>query len=313
MDIRDVYSSAICISDTVRSDTNNISDNLIVDINEEKYAYMGIFDGYKGYGRELRERNIFPDRYISSAQAAKSTNIFLHNNDLTFSEKDAKRLTKKITENGSIIRESYMNKYKKEKDIKYSDGTPASAVIAAVKQEDESLVCEYMWHGAARGYILNSKGLCQVTGDSPDFAIREFYRAGDEEDREDIFDLRYKKICISLPAVVILASDGAYSAYRKPMNFEGLILRAMAESESTEQMESKIKSELFRNSNDDFTLSALIFGYQDFAAMKSDLAGRCRELVTDYLMPQKKILEEGGDEYELDSLWTSYKQTYYRF
>lgn len=171
---------------------------------------------------------------------------------------------------------------------------PTTVAIARVgllgsPQEDvpAALVCTTFWAGDSRVYILDHRGLRQLTRDhlaTPNDAMQNLLQDSELSNcaRAD-GDFYLESADIELgpnPFLVIAASDGVFGYIPTPMHFEKLLLQTIANSYSFADWRNTLEQRVAAYTQDDATLAYSAIGWPDFAAMKATLEQRTRDITT---------------------------------
>lgn len=161
---------------------------------------------------------------------------------------------------------------------------PATAAIAVT--DSEAGICECLWAGDSRIYLLDQNGLrclnCNDCGDE---------RRLDNYINADIpFTFEKRWADIHAPCGVLTATDGAYSYFRTPMEFEYMLLETLSASVSPENWEELLDHGIGAYAGDDYTLTAAFIGCT-FENAKKIFAPRLEVLYSEYIRP---LAEDGS-------------------
>lgn len=184
---------------------------------------------------------------------------------------------------------------------------PTTAVFTVCTQMGKYFGGKIYWSGDSRGYILNTKGLHQVTTDdvhgedamsnlTNDGVLTNVISASEE------FELHEMDFTITSPQIVICATDGCFNYLPSPMHFEYVILLCMQATESPKEWEELLTSKIREVTGDDHTMTITSFGYGDYANMKSNYAERTQYLKQTYI----DVWETLSDEQKLEK-WSQYQ------
>lgn len=286
---------------------------------EDSYSYrfndnggfMGVFDGY-GELDSSRYDNIAGKSggYIAGNLAAESTLRMFDNGNFTFSEMDSIKL-------GSDLKK-YIEKLKKTMG---SSGErmllPTTAsIIACDYSNKDKIFLEYLWAGNSRGYLLEKSGLCQITEDDlveqvDPILSKEKPRVINLINGETDFKINIKTVKSHNPSLIVTATDGAFSCFSTPMEFEYALLFTLNRAKSIAQWESLLKRLIGEFAEEDFTLLIAGFGFEDFKDLKHYFFDRTKEVFAEYIEPISKARENNSIT-EIDEMWNKYKQEYFR-
>ena len=277
----------------------------------ETGGFIGVFDGYG----EMDSTNYSKlggrsGGYIASRLSAESTLKMFQNGNFTFSEMDSIKL-------GSDLKK-YIEKVKK--NFSNEDDRvllPATAsIIACDFSKQDSIMFKYLWAGNSRGYLLDNAGLSQITEDdlveevnpiNPDEKPRVINLINGETD----FKINIKTVKTKNPSVVVTATDGAFSCFSTPMEFEYALLYTLNRAKSIAQWEHLLKRLINELADDVFTIMIAGFGFDDFKDLKRYFFERTKSMYSEYIDPIFKARENNSTD-EIDEMWNKYKEQYYR-
>ena len=192
--------------------------------------------------------------------------------------------------------------------------TSAAAFLQA--QSDGAVKVGAAWAGDSRVYILDSKGLAQLTVDDATVTdpMLNIYEDGI---LKNIFSsdrpmhLNYREIVVRPPFMVLSATDGCYGYVTTPMEFEGLLLRTLLAAKSVDAWEQNLADTIGSIAGDDHTLCLAAFGYDSFDALKLSFKERYKHLWNHYIQPvQDEPLDRREPRF---ALWEGYKPDYLRY
>lgn len=194
---------------------------------------------------------------------------------------------------------------------------PSTAAVALIQQRaDGAMLVSAIWAGDSRVYILDSKGLAQLTVDDtsvPD-PMLNLYKDGILRNvlcSDRPVQLHCKTIVMQEPFVVFSATDGCFGYLSTPMEFEGALLRSLLQSGCAAQWEQTLADALTAVSGDDHTLCLAAYGYGSYTALQQIFAPRYAYLEQYYLRPVATLPPEDRDSRL--PLWDAYKQDYMRY
>ncbi len=278
-------------------------------------GYIAVYDGCGGMGaKKYSAVGEKTGAFIASRIAAFLTDQFHQTTGFEFQSDDSQKLHDKfsesflkvkdfITEKNGIVMKGNMFK---------TLPTTASIVVMHVSEQNQ-LICEYLWAGDSRGYFLDNQGMCQITTDDVYTEEDAFTSLRNDAKLKNVihadgnFELHSKIVSLSLPSVIITATDGVFGYSLTPMHFEYLVLKALYESNSTDEWESQIYNAVSSITGDDFSFIAAVFGFTDFENIKSYFNSRFQKLFSEFIVPS-----DGAEDEQLYELWIQYKQNYYR-
>ena len=194
---------------------------------------------------------------------------------------------------------------------------PTTAAAAFVQARPDGFVkVGAAWAGDSRVYILDSRGLAQLTVDDATVTdpMLNIYEDGV---LKNIFSsdrpmrLNYREIVVKPPFMVLSATDGCYGYVTTPMEFEGLLLRTLLAAENVAQWEQTLADAIGGFAGDDHALCLAAFGYDSFETLKRSFRDRAAHLWSSYLQPVQNLpLDEREPRF---ALWETYKRDYLRY
>lgn len=103
--------------------------------------------------------------------------------------------------------------------------------------------------------------------------------------------------------IVLTCTDGCFGYLSSPMAFELLLIETMQKAQNPRHWELLLKERIEKNAGDDYTLMAMVLGFDTFEQMKQYFRGRYREMDSRFqeMISQEKLLawwEEYKKEYE---------------
>lgn len=305
-----------------------VAGEMIAGHGEDSYAYhyankkgfVGVFDGCGGTGgKSYNAYGGYTGAYIASRVAAVSmlewwkaglTQALPVESLKSLIEKRLKTLKEKDT---SAEQTGMLKGSLSKKDFP----TTASAVTFDFTATP---TCNFLWAGDSRGYVLDSKGLSQVTKDDVDADVDAFSNIESDARVSNVinagvdFYINSKTISLNAPAIVFVATDGCFSYYETPMEFEHLMLSTLMAAESVADWEKKLNALLRAQASDDYTLGLIVCGFSRFKDIKPYFAPRYAHLKDHYMAKIKAARggsQSGGGT--VNTLWQEYKETYYRY
>ncbi len=192
--------------------------------------------------------------------------------------------------------------------------TAAASIVEA--QPDGTVKVTAVWAGDSRVYLLDSRGLAQLTVDDAsvtdpmlniyeDGILRNTF-ASDRPVR-----LNCTEIVARPPFMVLAATDGCYGYVTTPMEFEGLLLRTLMEADSPARWEQTLADAIGSFAGDDYALCLAALGYESFDALRGSLAPRWEQLWQRYI---QSVADVPAEEREPRfALWEEYKHDYLRY
>lgn len=194
---------------------------------------------------------------------------------------------------------------------------PSTMAAALVRScNNEKLAISSVWAGDSRVYVLDASGLSQLSVDD----------SNQPDPMEGIYDdgtltnvlcvdrpvqLNHRTIHIQPPCMVIAASDGCFGYVSTPMEFEGMILHTLLESNSVAQWEDNLYRLIASFAGDDHTLLLASFGFGSFGEIQKCFSRHYDQLRKDYL---ETVWETPWEDRETRrKLWKTYRKNYMKY
>lgn len=194
---------------------------------------------------------------------------------------------------------------------------PSTAAVALVRLcENNAALISSLWAGDSRVYIMDSRGLAQLTVDDtnvPDPMVNT-YEDGVLQNilcSNKPVKLNYKTIKTQEPFVVFSATDGCFGYLSTPMEFEGVLLNTLLKSKSVAQWEAELANSISAIAGDDSTICLASYGYKSFAALQQAFINRYSYLQNNYLVPVSNL--PADDRESRFALWETYRNDYMRY
>ncbi len=184
---------------------------------------------------------------------------------------------------------------------------------AMAQKEGDCILLHILWAGDSRVYILNDKGLSQITTDDTDSEDADANLTGDGVltnvlSADGRYDIHCKTMRLRGPAMIFAASDGCFGYMPSPMHFEYEILEALNQADSPDQFKHNLYECFSSYAGDDFTFGMMSFMYGSFQAMKKAFKARLEAVKEAYIRP----FEDDDSEEHLKALWLQYQPVYER-
>lgn len=190
---------------------------------------------------------------------------------------------------------------------------PTTAAFAVCTGEAGRNRVDFFWAGDSRVYLLDEDGLAQLSTDDlsvPD-AMENLYNDGvltNVISLSKAYTIHHGAAILDKPGIVYAATDGCFGYVSTPMEFEGMLLSALADSGSVREWEERLTEIIGTVAGDDYTLSAAVLGFGGFEKMRAALSQRQRFLEREYLADIGSLSRE-----EKTALWSRYRDSYSRF
>lgn len=193
---------------------------------------------------------------------------------------------------------------------------PATMAAALIQAKDNAIAVSPVWAGDSRVYVLDASGLSQLTVDDsnqPD-PMEGLYDDGVLTNvlcEDSPIRLNCHTYHIKPPFLVIASTDGCFGYVSTPMEFEGMILHTLLESDSVAQWEDNLQKLTASFAGDDHTLCMASFGFGSFENIRSVFSGRYSHLHNTYL---ERIWATPWEDRETRrKLWASYRNNYMKY
>ncbi len=194
---------------------------------------------------------------------------------------------------------------------------PSTAAVALMQKEPGGdILVSAIWAGDSRVYILDSRGLAQLTADDttvPDPMVALY----DDGVLRNIFcsdrkvKLHSKTVRMTEPFVVFSATDGCFGFLSTPMEFEGVILDRLLQADSIARWEQMLADVIGAVAGDDHTMCMAGYGYGSFLELQRSFAERYLFLEKNYLAHVRRLPLD--DRESRLRLWSSYQTNYMRY
>lgn len=192
--------------------------------------------------------------------------------------------------------------------------TAAAVIVQA--QDDGSVKVVAIWAGDSRVYILDGRGLAQLTVDDATVTdpMLNIYEDGILKNifcSDRAMHLNYREVVVKPPFMVLAASDGCYGYVTTPMEFEGLLLRTLLASKNVAHWEQILADAIGSFAGDDHAMCLAAFGYEGFDELKYSFNERTMHLWNTYIQPVENLPAEQREP--RFALWEMYKHDYLRY
>lgn len=296
-------------------------DSAFVQNLESGLVVTGVFDGCGNIGfRRYSGANDKTGAYIGSRIAAYAASEFFEQN---YSKKGVSYIRRTSTEQLEYVRQlkehisgkldevkARLSRSEENTDI----SLPTAVSMTATMSAGKFTLCNCIWAGNSRVYMLDDQGLCQLTTDDIDvnsddaFAhLRKNGKITNYAGGAGDFKLHSGFTVFARPVILINASSDCFAHFRTPMGFENFLLETMAEASSPSRWMAKLDEILKKASGGEYTLSVACYGFEDFDDMKKYYSMRLIRLQNDFINRQS-----GSDEKILKQHWENYRSSYYR-
>ncbi len=281
----------------------------------EEAGILSVFDGCGGLGAmKYASFNNKTGAFIASRTAAYATQKWfdfscekqqLSSNYITvnlkkFIDKELSNCSNKTTSaikiKGSMVRPF-----------------PTTMATALLKQLDNTIEISSIWSGDSRVYILDDKGLAQLSVDDIEGEDALSNITGDGVltnviSADGNYNIHLTSCRCSLPFIIFTATDGCFGYIQTPMHFEYIFLFTLIKSKNMVEWQSNLENIFKEFSGDDHTMCLAAIGFGDFKSLKKYFKNRYNYILKKYIEP----LENPTDEL-ITAFWNEYKIDYYRY
>ena len=325
---------SFCFMSEKKADNGEDSDPLLLIRNS--FAVVGVFDGMGGAGSALHVMggNEKTGAYFASRRVEQATESFFaelandkHKNNIQ-SETIADDLKTRIKAAFHTLKEECPPKVKSGLKSAMIKEFPTTLSVVLFQRKDHENSVVSLWAGDSRNYLLTSNGLFQISKDDLEAKEDPFENLSSDSPLSNQIcadrDFVINKLLVNIKEdrfVVFSATDGCFGYYPTPLHFEDALLRNLSKA-TTEQDWMQLLKEEFQNvAADDTSMSCLIYGFENFNALKNSLLDRTRFVeckIHEYDEHKLKIddakavvaqYEESFKSYK-KSIWEEYRVDY---
>jgi serine/threonine protein phosphatase PrpC len=187
-----------------------------------------------------------------------------------------------------------------------------------------------LWAGDSRAYVFDGDGAHQLTTDDLRDAgdamsnLRNDSVVSNAVSADTDFEVRYRRVELEAPFLVVCATDGCFGYVRSPMHFEHLVLSHLRDARSVDTWSTGLQADITAVTGDDAAMAALGIG-ADLRELKVLLGPRLTTLETEALAPLDAAVDAVREaEAALEALrrqeaattaevWQAYKPGYERY
>lgn len=173
----------------------------------------------------------------------------------------------------------------------------------------------FLWAGDSRAYLFTLSGLRQMTADDVlggmdamdnlrnDGVLTNLISASGD------FAIHVCEARLRAPYLAITATDGCFSYFRSPIEFESMLLRTLMAAQSPDRWRQLLTEAIRNVASDDYTLRIAMVGFSSFAQLKAAFQAREATFHSMYRLPLEQLLRQNDME-GLARLWRQYKIEY---
>ena len=181
--------------------------------------------------------------------------------------------------------------------------TTAAIITGQINENKVNTTC--YWAGDSRCYMLDAKGLYQLTTDDLDGqdAMSNLTNDGvmtNVINASTSFEMHNKKLVINHPCIFLTATDGCFGYLNSPMEFEHLLIDSLVKSKNMTEWKIALNERMNKVTGDDYTLCVAICGFADFEDIKKSFVERNKYITEKYMNSQNDV----------NDMWEIYKEDY---
>lgn len=281
-------------------------------------AIVSVFDGCGGLG--ARKYETF-QRHTGAYIASRSVSGAVHDwycKNYEKKWKSAERLAISIDE---YIREVYeicelygVEQAKIKGSMVRKFPTTLALAYAHAESNGHGIEIHILWAGDSRVYLLDDKGLAQLTKDDTDVgdALENLMSDGaltNVLSSDGKYKINHKTIRLSTPGLIFAATDGCFGYIPSPMEFEYTVLKSLVENHTPVAFKRALQEILSQYAGDDLALGMMSFYFETFQNTRMQLTKRLQYLEENYM----RFLKADNSDAFLHSLWEEYKTSYERY
>lgn len=157
-----------------------------------------------------------------------------------------------------------------------------------------------IWSGDSRVYRWGLRaGLAQLTEDDLQVPGDAFDNLTNDSPISNYisasraYRLNYREVRLSVPCVLLAATDGCYDYLPTPMHWEYLLLATLLRNNTVDEWQQDLAQRLGKVAGDDVSLALIGLGFESLGDLKIALAGRFAALNRNYIVPLQEDI--GGD------------------
>jgi serine/threonine protein phosphatase PrpC len=205
--------------------------------------------------------------------------------------------------------------------------TMAVLGLQRARRDGATWTCHAFWAGDSRAYVVTADGAQQLTLDDlrdPGDALANLRHdsvVSNALSADVDFAVRYRRVELEAPFLLVVATDGCFGYLPSPMHFERLLLETLGSARSVEGWSEAVQREIAAVTGDDASMAVLGVG-ADLADFKRLLAPRLRALEEEYVRPVDELAAavqraeqdltalRRQQQDDLVARWTCYKAGY---
>ena len=191
-----------------------------------------------------------------------------------------------------------------------------AAVVLVLPEQDGCYQAAAIWAGDSRCFVLDERGLAQLTVDDTSVAdpMDNLYEDGVLKNlihEGKPLSLHVGVFTFKPPFCVLCATDGCFGYFTTPMEFEGALLQSLLASKTPKAWEELLSKVMGKVAGDDYTLCLAAYGFEDYRALQKYFLQRTRSLTDAYLTELRQLPKTQREPRQ--EMWASYRNEYMRF
>ena len=191
---------------------------------------------------------------------------------------------------------------------------PTTIALALARLEEDKVVVHVVWAGDSRVYLLNQRGLAQLTVDDSEITDAFENLTNDGEltnllSSDGNYTLHYKRLVLSReePTLIFASTDGCFGYIPSPMEFEYTLCRSILDTETVNGLSDKLREEFKKTAGDDFALCCMGLFCGSYQGVRKLAAARAEALERSYISTLMADRSRGQE------LWEEYRRIYERY
>ncbi len=268
-------------------------------------ALLGVFDGLGGTGSQMA---ILPDgehrseAYVASRLVGDTCREFF----LELSPRidiDSAGLVRDLKTRLDASLQSGARVVKTNSKLRGTmvNRLPTTLALAYVREQRDGVArALVIWSGDSRVYRWGLRaGLAQLTEDDLQVPGDAFDNLTNDSPISNYisasraYRLNYREVRLSVPCVLLAATDGCYDYLPTPMHWEYLLLATLLRNNTVDEWQQDLAQRLGKVAGDDVSLALIGLGFESLGDLKIALAGRFAALNRNYIVPLQEDI--GGD------------------
>ena len=271
----------------------------------DKAALLGVFDGLGGTGSQMA---ILPDgehrseAYVASRLVVDTCREFF----LELSPRidiDSAGLVRDLKTRLDASLQSGARVVKTNSKLRGTmvNRLPTTLALAYVREQRDGVArALVIWSGDSRVYRWGIRaGLAQLTEDDLQVPGDAFDNLTNDSPISNYisasraYRLNYREVRLSVPCVLLAATDGCYDYLPTPMHWEYLLLATLLRNNTVDEWQRDLAQRLGKVAGDDVSLALIGLGFESLGDLKIALGGRFAALNRNYIVPLQEDI--GGD------------------